>query len=150
MKKICFISTTPKTLQWFMLPYIVSLAKKTSITVLTQNISYLKKEFCNIDIQYQEIKISRKPSFLNDILLFLHLIRIFKKNKFNSVHSIMPKSGFLSMLAARFMNIPNRFHTFTGQVWTNKKGISRYFLRNVDKFICSLSTHVFADSHSQR
>ena len=150
MKKICFISTTPKTLQWFMKPYIVSLSKKTSLTVLTQNISYLKNEFNNIDIQYQEIKISRKPSFLNDILLLLYLIKIFRKYKFNSVHSIMPKSGFLSMLAARFINIPNRFHTFTGQVWINKKGISRYFLRNVDKFICSLSTHVFADSHSQK
>ena len=150
MKKICFISTTPKTLQWFMKPYIVSLSKKTSITVLTQNISYLKNEFNNIDIQYQEIKISRKPSFLNDILLLLYLIKIFRKYKFNSVHSIMPKSGFLSMLAARFVNIPNRFHTFTGQVWINKKGISRYFLRNIDKFICSLSTHVFADSHSQK
>ena len=69
MKKICFISTTPKTLQWFMWPYIVSLSKKTSITVLTQNISYLKNEFKNTDIKYQEIKISRKPSFLNDILL---------------------------------------------------------------------------------
>ena len=150
MKKICFISTTPKTLQWFMKPYIVSLSKKTSITVLTQNISYLKKEFDNINIQYQEIKILRKPSLFNDILLLLYLIKVFKKYKFNSVHSIMPKSGFLSMLAARFMNIPNRFHTFTGQVWINKKGVSRYFLRNVDKFICSLSTHVFADSHSQK
>ncbi len=45
---------------------------------------------------------------------------------------------------------PIRLHTFTGQVWATKKGISRFLLKLADRLIVANATHIFADSHSQK
>ena len=57
------------------------------------------------------------------------------KEKFDIVHSITPKAGFLNMLAAFLTGIPNRIHTYTGQVWVNKVRWKRSALKIFDKLI---------------
>ena len=53
------------------------------------------------------------------------------------------------MISSFLINVPNRWHTFTGQVWVNKKGIYKKFLKIMDKFIIYFSNQIFADSNSQ-
>ena len=96
------------------------------------------------------VKIERKISLLNDVKALFNLYRIFKKEKFDIVHSIMPKSGFLSMLAGFFARVPVRVHTFTGQVWKNSAGIKRFILKTMDKILAICATHILVDSPSQR
>ena len=45
---------------------------------------------------------------------------------------------------------PTRIHWFTGQVWANKKGMTRNFLKLIDKIIFLLSHNVLIDSISQK
>ena len=53
------------------------------------------------------------------------------------------------MISGFFSNVPNRWHTFTGQVWVNKSGIYKKFLKIMDKLIIYFSNKIFADSNSQ-
>ncbi len=46
--------------------------------------------------------------------------------------------------------VPRRFHTFTGQVWATRKGLSRGLLRLLDRVIFSCASEVLVDSPSQR
>jgi len=65
------------------------------------------------------------------------------------IHSITPKAGLLAMLAGFIAHVPNRWHTFTGQVWATKQGFSRSALKAFDRLIVLLASKVFADSASQ-
>jgi glycosyltransferase involved in cell wall biosynthesis len=66
------------------------------------------------------------------------------------VHSATPKAGLLLISAAFLARVPIRTHSFTGQIWANKNGIYRRFLQLIDRLIVRLSTHILADSFSQR
>ena len=53
------------------------------------------------------------------------------------------------MIASFLTFIPVRVHCFTGQVWATKSGLSRSFLKLIDKLIGMLSTQNIVDSKSQ-
>ena len=84
------------------------------------------------------------------MLVIFQLYQIFQRERFNIVHSIMPKTGMLTMLAARLARVPIRIHTFTGQVWVTKQGVKRILLKWCDKLIATFATCILADSPSQR
>ena len=48
------------------------------------------------------------------------------------------------------MNVPNRFHTFTGQVWISKKGFLKSLLISLDRLVINLSTQIIVDGNSQK
>jgi lipopolysaccharide/colanic/teichoic acid biosynthesis glycosyltransferase len=100
-------------------------------------------------IEIINIPIERKISPAQDLRAIIALMRIFNTHNFDLVHSITPKAGLLAALAARFAGIPIRIHTFTGQIWQNLDGFSRYLFKLIDWFIVQSSTHVCADSRSQ-
>ena len=96
------------------------------------------------------IPIERKISLYLDFKALFLLIAVFNKNRFFIAHSVSPKAGLLCAIAAWIAKIPNRLHTFTGQVWVTKKGISRWFLKLLDKIIVLLNTKILVDSFSQQ
>ena len=103
-----------------------------------------------VNAKFIYLDIERKPSLIEDIRLLIQLIILLRKNKFNIVHTIMPKTGLVGMLAASLSSIRIRIHTFTGQVWVTKKGLIKFFLKFTDFLTATFATHVLADSLSQR
>ena len=102
--------------------------------------------------QYASIKdipINREINLMADIKALLMLIVFFLKHRFSLVHSVSPKAGLLAMTASWVARVPNRIHTFTGQVWVTKKGPIKNLLRYLDKLIHLLSTQTIVDSKSQ-
>ncbi len=96
------------------------------------------------------IPISRPIAPWADLIALLALFRLFRQQRFDLVHSITPKAGLLAMLAGWLARVPLRLHSFTGQVWVTRAGIMRTLLKSADQLIALLSTHVLADSPSQR
>jgi len=96
------------------------------------------------------LPIKRDISLLSDLKSLFLLIVVFYKNRFSLVHSVSPKAGLLTAIAAFIVRIPKRLHTFTGQVWVTKKGVGRWFLRLLDKVIVVLNTNIIVDSFSQQ
>ena len=110
----------------------------------------LYKELKNINVKIINISFKRKPNIFIDILTLFNLSIILKKSDFDMTITITPKAGFLGNLASFLKRIPMRIHIFTGQVWVNKKGVLRFFLKLADKIICKLSTKSLVDSKSQQ
>ncbi len=54
------------------------------------------------------------------------------------------------MLAARICGVPNRIHTFTGQVWVTRRGLKRWLLKQMDRLLAGMTTIALVDSPSQR
>lgn len=97
-----------------------------------------------------QINIERAPSPIKDIISLIKLITLFATQRYDIVHSTTPKAGLLCACAAWVTRTPVRLHTFTGQTWANKKGLSRKILTLLDKIIVKLNTRCYADSHSQK
>ena len=66
-------------------------------------------------------------------ILFFVLIFIFRREGFESVHTITPKAGLLGITASFFARIPIRIHTFQGEFWKNTNGFSRIFFKFLEK-----------------
>ena len=114
----------------------------------TNERALLQQHHVNVLIDF--VPIVRPIALWSDIRALWVLYWKFKKNPPLVVHSITPKAGLLSMIAAWLACIPVRVHSFTGQVWATKNGSMRLLLKAADKCIFALATEILVDSPSQR
>lgn len=148
MKKLCFVATIPAVVHSFLKGHIRASAEKWSVKIISNPDG---AELLNdLDAQFIPLAIERKASPWRDWLALVQLVTLFRRERFDLVHSIMPKTGLLAMLAGWLVGVPNRMHTFTGQVWANKRGWKRGALKRFDKLIVLFATHILVDSPSQR
>lgn len=94
----------------------------------------------NVDVF--AVPMERHISPIKDLKSLFKLIRVFRKVKPDMVHSITPKAGLLSMMAAWFCRVPIRLHTFTGLVFPTAFGLKQKILILTDRLTCACATHV--------
>ena len=99
---------------------------------------------------YHFISIQRQISIVNDLKALWQLYKYFRQERFDAVHSITPKAGILTAVASFLARVPNRIHTYTGQVWANKTGVMRFILKSMDKLIAVLDNYLLVDGEGQR
>tara|TARA_B100000795_G_C22753738_1_gene420561 strand:+ start:222 stop:1310 length:1089 start_codon:yes stop_codon:yes gene_type:complete len=139
------------TIKSFLTHQIEALSKEYSVTLIANYDCNMEKfDWLPANIIKKNIPILRKISMFNDFKALFLLTTFLNKEKFSLIYSITPKAGLLSMVASSLLIIPNRIHIFTGQVWSTKKGIVRFFLKMLDKLIAKLATKILVDGNSQR
>lgn len=91
------------------------------------------------------VRFSRPINLIQDLKSLWHIYKVIKKEQPTIVHSITPKAGLLSMIAAKMAGVPIRMHTFTGLVFPYKKGIFQKILITMDKVLCAAATHIYPE-----
>ncbi len=91
------------------------------------------------------IPFKRNISILNDLLSLIKLYIFFLREKPQIVHSITPKAGLISMIAAKLAFVPIRMHTFTGLIFPSRTGLIREILILCDKIICWAATDLYPE-----
>jgi glycosyltransferase involved in cell wall biosynthesis len=149
-KRICFVVAVEITIKAFMVDHIRVLQQSFDISVVvnTHNIKFLQPSGVNVTVI--PVKIERKIVLFSDVIALIKLYHLFRKRKFDIIHSITPKAGLLAMVAGVFAHIPIRIHTFTGQVWATRAGVERWFLKTIDRLLVFCATNILVDSHSQK
>ena len=148
--RICIVAAAPLTLKAFMLGHLEALARIAEVTVVA--------DFTAEDASFRwpqgvtpvAIAIARPIAPWPDLMALLALVRLFRLQHFDLVHSITPKAGLLAMLAGWLAGVPLRLHSYTGQVWVTRAGPMRALLKSADRLIARLATQVLAYSASQR
>ena len=148
--KICVIVATPMTIQFFFSEHLVNLAKWAEVHLLYNNRYHTDVVLNNFSCKTHNVSIERKISLRKDAKALLSILKIVKKEKFDLVITLVPKAGFLGMLASWICGVENRLHIFQGEVWSSKTGIVRHALRVADIITAKLSTCVLAVSHSEK
>ena len=149
-KKVCFIATIEMSVKVFLTDHILLLQDVFDICVIVNTHDRFFLKPFGIHAKVLPVGIERKISPAKDIRALFNLYRIFREEHFDIVHSIMPKSGLLSMVAGFFARVPIRIHTFTGQVWKNSTGMERFIMKAMDKILSACATNILVDSPSQR
>lgn len=145
--KIVRVITGSINIPWHMDNTLSRIGNDFDVTVIGDGVSSYSTLYP--DIKFINLKIGRKPGLAKDIFSLFLLIWIFRKIKPDIVHSLFPKAGFLSAIAGWVNRVPVRIHTFTGQIWSTRIGLSRVLLKLVDKTIVKLNTICLTDSPSQ-
>lgn len=91
------------------------------------------------------VEMERHISPIKDFKSLLKLIKLFRKEKPDMVHSMTPKAGLLCMMAAKITGVPVRVHTFTGLVFPTSIGLKRKILMATDRLTCVCATHIIPE-----
>lgn len=150
MKKIAFIVAIPGSASAFLYDHFVELVKEYDVHLLANFNNFDISKFKDLNITCHNIPIQRNINIWNDLKALFAIRKIYKKEKFESVHSVTPKAGLLNALAGKLAGIPHRVHIYTGQVWATRKGFMRSMLKFMDKIPALFNTELLVDGMSQR
>ena len=148
-KQICVVVPIIQFAEAFLLGHLDAMTAMYEVCLVTnfQGKEYLRRRGLMVEVLHAPIP--RRPSPLRDLLCLFALIRLIRHRKCDVVHSITPKTGLLTMLAAWLIRTPTRIHTFTGQPWATRGGLARVFLKSLDMLTAACATHILVDSPSQ-
>lgn len=149
-KRIGFVVASPMTAEAFLVEQLRELSKLYDVSLISSFKGDLDRKKLPSSIKCIDINIERNVSFFSDLKSLYKLARHFASGHYSLIHSVTPKAGLLSMIAAKLIGVKARVHTFTGQVWASKSGISRSILKLLDKVIGYCCTNALVDSSSQR
>ena len=96
------------------------------------------------------VPMERHISPLKDIKSLWRLVRVFRRERPMMVHSMTPKAGLLSMMAAWICRVPVRLHTFTGLVFPTATGLTQKILVFTDRLTCACATHIVPEGEGVR
>lgn len=145
-QRILMVATVASTLETQFKVYVNALKSEgCDVLIITGTNRPL-----NFDCRHVSVPFKRDINILYDLITLCFIVFHIIKFRPNVMHSLTPKGGLIGMLASYICGTPIRIHTFTGQVWANKKGFFRGILKFIDKIVAFCATDIYADSHSQR
>ena len=148
-KKVCWIVANPLTIRFFLLDQITAIGENYDLTIITNADDHTFLTSFGIHVRLIPVVIERNVSPWRDLMALLRIVRILKREKFDLVHTFSPKTGLLGMVAAWLVSVPFRVHVFQGEVWATRKGLWRFFLKTLDKWMVRCATHLLVVSHSE-
>ena len=144
-KKIIRTATIPLSLDLFCRGLFKELSDQYEIVVLSSPQPELEKIREREGVRTIAVPIRRKIAPMHDLVSLVRLIFAFLKERPDMVHSITPKAGLLSMLAAWLTRVPVRVHTFTGLIFPYETGWKHRLLMMTDRITAACATHVIPE-----
>ena len=141
-KKIIRTSTVSTSLNTFCRGTLRRLANTYDVVAVSTPDDELREMAQREGIRVIGVPMRRPIAPLSDIVSLWRLIRVFRRERPTMVHSITPKAGLLSMIAAWICRVPVRLHTFTGLVFPTATGLKQKILMLTDRIMCACATHI--------
>ncbi len=147
--KICMLSSIPATL-WSFYRGLPERLKDEGIAVEVcsspgKELDYFSGQF---GINVHRVDILRQIAPWRDVLALLKLVRIFKQNHYELVHSHSPKAGLLGMIAGRLASVRRLVYTCHGLPLETERGLKRKLLLWAERVSCALADQVLVVSPS--
>ena len=147
LNKVIRLSTIPLSLNILLKNQFSFLSKYYKVIAVASAGEDLQELGERENVEVKAIEIKRKISLFRDLISLWNLYHFFKKEKPLIVHSITPKAGLLSMVAAKMANVPIRIHTFTGLIFPTRVGIMKKLLIQMDKLLCRCATNIYPEGN---
>ena len=144
-KKIIRISNVPVSLNVFCRDLFRELSADYEMVAVSSPGKDLDEIAQREGIRCVAVPIERRMAPFKDIVSFFRLVRVFRREKPDMVHSIGHKAAILGQFAAKLTGVPHRVHSFTGLAFPTAQGFGRWVLKRVDKFICRCSTDILPE-----
>jgi glycosyltransferase involved in cell wall biosynthesis len=148
-KKLIRITTVPMALR-YLLPGQMRFMSGNGFDVLM--ISADGKELADVikneQCRHMIVPMTRKITPLRDLSCLFMLIKIFRKERPDIVHTHTPKAGLLGMLAAKICGVKTRIHTVAGLPLMAETGFKYRLLLFIEKLTYTAASNVWPNSNS--
>lgn len=144
-KKICFIATISKTIEWFMLDQAEFFSKNGFDVYIICDEDH---EFSGIipeKITFLPVSMKRGIDF-SAIKSIYSMYKIFRKYKFDIIQYTTPNASMYASIAGFLSGIPVRIYRQWGMVYLGFNGVKRAIFKAIEKCICNFSTFILPDS----
>ena len=145
MKKIVRAATVPQSLNRFCYGVLKELSLTYDVVGLSSPGPIIDTIREREGVRIIAVPMERRISLFKDIRSLFSLIRVFRTERPDMVHSMTPKAGLLCMIAAKITGVPVRVHTFTGLVFPTAVGLKKQVLMLTDRITCACATHVIPE-----
>lgn len=114
-KRIALMATVPSTLKAFYQPLIEALNQLGRKPILIASPGEELDRFAQRDLAIvHPVPITRMISPLSDLGGIIRLVRLFRRERIDLLHTHTPKAGLLGMIAGKLAGIAHRVHTLHG------------------------------------
>ena len=147
MTKLIRVTTVPMTLVAFCTGLLRELQEQENYEVVAVSSpgEELNKLADSEGIRTIAVPMERRISPFKDLKSLWKMWRLMRREKPDMVHSMTPKAGMITMLAAKLARVPMRIHTFTGLVFPTSTGLKRRILMTTDRLTCACATHIIPE-----
>lgn len=144
--KLIRITTVPQTLNTFCKGLLKELKHEGyEVVALSSPGEELDELVDSEDVRTIAVPMERRISPFNDMKSLWQMYRVMRREKPDMVHSMTPKAGLVTMVAAWLTRVPIRIHTFTGLVFPTSTGLKRRILMFTDWLTCACATHIIPE-----
>ena len=144
--KLIRITTVPKSLNTFCKGLLKELKLEGYEIVAVSSPGEELNELAEREgVRIISVPMERRISPLKDIKSLWQMYRVMRHEKPDMVHSMTPKAGMVTMVAAKVARVPVRIHTFTGLVFPTSTGLKRRILMFTDWLTCACATHIIPE-----
>ena len=143
--KIIRTATVALSLDYLLKGQLAFLNERYEIVAVSGEDAHLENVAKREGVRTVNVPMQRAIRPLQDLVSLWQLYRLFKKEKPQIVHSITPKAGLLSMVAAKMAGVPIRIHTFTGLIFPSKQGMLQQLLIAMDRLLCWAATTIIPE-----
>ncbi len=144
-KKIIRMANIPVSLNVFCKDLFRNLSDEYEIVAVSSPGKDLDEVAQREGIKTVAVPIARRMAPFKDIVTFFRLIKVFRRERPDMVHTMGHKAAILGQFAAKLTGVKHRVHTFTGLAFPTASGFARWVLKKVDKFICWCSTDIIPE-----
>lgn len=146
MAKIIRSATVPTSLDTFCKGLLGELRENGYEVVAVSSPGWEMDEIARREgVKAIAVSMERHISIAKDLRSLWSMYKVLRQEKPDMVHSMTPKAGLITMIAAWLARVPVRVHTFTGLVWPTANGLSRKILMTTDWITCACATHVIPE-----
>lgn len=150
MKKICYVTTVPTTLESFVVPVVSQM--KPQVDWEFTMISNTDPEFEKLlpeGVRYIPIPMQRGIS-IGGIKAMFQMVKVFRREKFDLIQYSTPNASLYASLAAWICGIKHRKYHMMGFRFLGFSGMKRHIFMWIEKLTCYLSTDIECVSKSNR
>lgn len=148
MKKLCFCTTIPITIEKFMLESFIYIHEQTGwdISIICDYDEAFQKKLPDY-IHYYPVAMKRGVS-LSGFKAVLDIYRILKKERFDFVQYSTPNAAFYMSIAAKMARVPIRNYHLMGFRYLGATSIVKRILKTIERLTCKNSTSIECVSNS--
>lgn len=143
--KLIRTATIAISLDYLLKGQLDFLNQKYEVIAVSGSDDHLKEVASRECVRTVSVPMQRAISPLKDLISLWKMYHLFRKEKPQIVHSITPKAGLLSMIAAKLAGVPFRIHTFTGLIFPTKTGLLQQLLIGMDRILCFCATNIYPE-----
>ena len=147
--KLIRITTVPMALRYLLPGQMHFMANNGfDVVMISADGKELAEVIAKEQCRHIIVPMTRKITPLQDLKCLLRLIKIFRKEKPDIVHTHTPKAGLLGMMAAKFCGVKVRIHTVAGLPLMVEKGFKHQLLKFIEKLTYASANHIWPNSNS--